>query len=297
MNLHVAMTVFVAVAEQGGFAPAARTLGISTSAVSRHVQELEQELGAQLLRRSTRKLSLTEAGEIYLPSARLVIGQIRDLHEEIASLSAAPRGKLRITASPGFGDHLLSPVATRFVLAYPEITLEMDFTTRLVDLVAEGYDAGIRSGALRDSSLTTRRLGVRRHIACASPSYLAERGVPQRPGDLACHDCVHWRWRAGAINWSFHDGDEIVDVPVSGRYMVTSVAAEREGALAGLGVALLQPDLIAEDLASGRLVRVLENNDPVSEPLSIVWPAAAITPRKLRVFVDFLTKELVGLLR
>lgn len=292
MDVHAAMKTFVAVAEQNGFAPAARVLGLSTSAVSRHVQELEQEVGAQLLLRTTRRLSLTEAGELYLPRARAALRQIGELHEEIASLSATPRGRLRVTASPGFGDYLLAPLMARFALAYPELTLEMDFTERVVDLVAEGYDAGVRAGRLADSTLNGRRIAELPYVVCASPGYVARRGAPQRPEELAEHDCVHWRWRGGAMIWRFLDGARRIDVPVTGRFLVTSVVAEREGARAGLGVAVLPPAHAEADIRAGRLVRLLEDYPPEPEPITIVWPAAAVTPRKLRVFIDFLAQHI-----
>lgn len=292
MNTLSAMSVFVAVAEQGGFAPAARILGMSPTAVSRHVQELERALGAQLLRRTTRRLSLTEAGERYLPTARRVLTEVRELHEEIASLNETPRGRLRVTATPGFGEYFLAPLAARFAAAYPELSLEMDFVERVVDLVAEGYDAGVRSGDLRDSTLRSKRLTEMRYVTCASPAYLERFGAPERPEDLTRHACVHWRWRSGAIVWRFIDGDEIISVPVTGRFIVSSYTAEREGALAGLGIALLPPFQIEEDARAGRLVKVLEAFEPVPERISIVWPAAATMPRKLRVFIDYMTEEI-----
>lgn len=290
------MIVFVAVIDQGGFAPAARALGMSASAVSRHIQELEQALGAQLLRRTTRRLSLTEAGERYLPSAREILANIRDLHDEIASLHETPRGRLRITASHGFGDYTLSPITARFAAKYPELSLEIDHTNRVVDLVAEGYDAGVRSGHLRDSSLLSRRIAELDFVCCASPKYLAERGAPERPEDLARHDCVHWRWRDGTMTWRFYERGAAnpppVEVLVRGRFLVSGVLAEREGARAGLGVALLPPAQIAEDFAEGRLVPLLENFEPEKEPISIVWPGGGQTPRKLRVFIDFVVAEI-----
>lgn len=292
MDLHVAMRVFVAVAEQTGFAPAARTLEMSTTAVSRHVADLEAFLGVQLLRRTTRTVNLTEAGERYLCGARETLRQTSELHAEITSLNETPQGRLRITVTPGFGNYFLGPMIARFARAYQALTVEVDFSERLVDLVTEGYDAGIRSGNLRDSSMTARRLTDIDYISCASPDYLERCGTPQRPEDLTAHDCVYWRCAPQVTLWRFHSGRDLIEVPVGGRFRVNSVITERQGALAGLGVAMLPPAHIAEDIRSGSLVPILQDFRPVSEPISIVWPQTVAVPRKLRVFVDFLLKEI-----
>ncbi len=294
MDLHVAMRVFVAVAEHTGFAPAARVLEMSTTAVSRHVADLEASLGVQLLRRTTRRVNLTEAGERYLRGARSLLRQAGELHSEITSFNATPQGRLRITATPGFGNYFLGPMIARFARAYPALTVEVDFSERLVDLVTEGYDAGIRSGNLSDSSMTVRRLTDIHYIACASPDYLQRCGSPQRPEDLTAHDCVYWRSSKQVTIWKFHHGDDLIEVPVKGRFRVNSVITEREGALAGLGVAVLPPGHVAEDIRSGRLVPVLQDFRSASEPISVIWPQTAAVPRKLRVFVDFLVAEIAS---
>lgn len=292
MDQLAAIRVFIAVAEESGFAPAARRLGASTSAVSRHIAELETHLGAELLRRSTRRVSLTEAGERYLKRASGLIDELSALDSEVADLAAAPRGTLRISASPTFGDFVVSPIAARFVREYPDITLDLEFTDRVVDIVAEGYDAALRAGALRDSALRSRRLATVSHVLCASPEYIARRGAPERPEDLVEHDCIMWRWRSKQLIWRLMDGDRVVEVPVSGRFYAGSDIAEREGARAGVGVALLNRVLAEDDLKSGRLVRVLEDYPEAPWPITAVWPAARAMPLKLRVFIDFLADAL-----
>lgn len=292
MDQLTAMRVFIAVAEAGGFAPAARTLGMSTSAVSRHVAELESHLATALLHRTTRRLSLTEAGAAYLSRAGCLIDELSALDAEMAAYSSEPSGRLRISASPTFGDFVLAPIAAEFAKAYPRVRLELEFTERLVDVVAEGYDAVLRAGKLRDSSLRSRKLFDLEMVPCASPEYLAERGEPQHPSDLAHHDCVHWRWRDPSMIWSFRKDGEVIDVEVTGRFLVYSLMGEREGARAGLGVALLSPFLIEDDLRSGRLVRILKGFERVSHPITLLWPPGPRTPRKLRVFIDFLVEAL-----
>lgn len=292
MDLHVAMRVFVAVAEHTGFAPAARVLEMSTTAVSRHVADLEASLGVQLLRRTTRTVNLTEAGERYLRGARSLLRQAGELHSEISSFNATPQGRLRVTATPGFGNYFLGPMIARFARAYPAMTVEVDFSERLVDLVTEGYDAGIRSGNLSDSSMTVRKLADIHYVACASPDYLKRCGAPQRPEDLTTHDCVYWRSSKQVTVWKFLHGDQVIEVPVKGRFRVNSVVTEREGALAGLGIAVLPPGHVAQDIRSGRLVPVLPDFLPATEPISVIWPHTVAVPRKLRVFVDFLVAEI-----
>ncbi|MBX2856783.1 MAG: LysR family transcriptional regulator [Rhodobacteraceae bacterium] len=286
------MTAFVAVAEEQGFAPAARRLGMSTSSVSRHIADLEAYLATPLLHRTTRRLSLTESGERYLPRALAILEEMSCLNNEVGDLAAAPKGRLRITSSPTFGDHFLAPIATGFAKAYPQISVSMDFTERVVDIVAEGYDAAVRAGLLNDSSLKSRKLADHRFVLCASPEYLRDVGPLNRPEDLAHVDCIHWRLRAAKMVWSFLDGERRIDVPVSGRFLANSSLAELEAARASLGVAMLSPVTAAAYFASGQLVQVLPDFEPEPSPINIVWPAARTMPHKLRVFIDFVAKEL-----
>lgn len=289
MNQIMAMRVFLAVADTQGFAPAARRLGLSTSAVSRHVADLEAHLSTSLLRRTTRRLSLTEAGEQYLPRAASIIDEIDALDHELNDYSQTPKGRLRLTSSPSFGDYFLAPIAAQFAKAHPTLRVEMDFTERLVDLVSEGYDAAVRAGVLADSSLRARKVAELSFVAVASPEYLATAGPLRTPSDLAHHDCIHWRWRAPKLSWRFRRGDEVIESPpVTGRFLATSTIAERAGALTGLGVALLAPHVVSKDIAAGKLAPVLEDYTPEPMPVNIVWPAMTAQPPKLRVFIDFL---------
>jgi DNA-binding transcriptional LysR family regulator len=292
MNPHTSMTVFVEVARAGGFSAAAHRLSMSTTAVSRHVADLERMLGVTLLRRTTRHVSPTEVGARYLPRAEAILEEIEQLNAEISALDSSPRGKLRITAPPAVGNELIAPLAVAFVEAYPEIELEIDLTERLVDLVAEGFDAAIRAGPLESSSMIGHRIVELRYLLCASPSYLEQRGVPERPVDIADHDCIHWRVVAGGGAWSFLKDGERVSVPIRGRLLISNFAAQREAALRGLGLAILPQLSVREDLDAGRLVSVLPDYQPHHGVLSLVRPPTPFEPPKLRVFIDFITAAL-----
>jgi len=292
MNQHVAMSVFVAVARAGGFSEAARRIGMSTTAVSRHVADLEQMLGVTLLRRTTRHVSLTEAGAGYLPRAAAVLEEVERLNGEIGAIDAAPRGRLRITAPPAIGKDWIAPLAVDFAERHPGIEIELDLTERLVDMVAEGFDAAVRAGRLASSSLIAHRLVDIRYLPCASPEYLERRGTPLRPEEIAGHECIHWRSAAGGSSWTFTIAGARVTVPIRGRLLVSDFGAEREAAVRGLGLAILPLLSVRDDLDAGRLARVLPDCEVESGVLSLVRPATPFEPPKLRAFIDFVTAAL-----
>jgi DNA-binding transcriptional LysR family regulator len=292
MNPHSAMTAFVEVAQSGGFAAAARRLDMSTTAVSRHVAELERMLGVTLLRRTTRHVSPTEAGARYLPRAAAILQEIERLNAEISAIDSMPRGKLKITAPPSVGNDWIAPLAVDFVEAYPEIELEIEFTERLVDLVAEGFDAAIRSGPLAGSSMIAHRIVEMRYLLCASPAYLERRGAPARPEDIVDHDCIHWRGEAGGGVWRFTIDGARVSVPIRGRLLINNFAVERDAAVRGLGLAILPLLNLRDDIEAGRLVPVLPDCEVSPGVLSLVRPATPFEPPKLRAFIDFITKAL-----
>jgi DNA-binding transcriptional LysR family regulator len=292
MNQHAAMAVFVEVARAGGFSAAARKLNISTTAVSRHVADLERMLGVTLLRRTTRHVSPTEAGARYLPRAAAILDEIERLHAETSAIDQTVRGRLKITAPPAVGNALIAPLAVDFVEVYPEIELEIEFTERLVDLVAEGFDAAIRAGPLESSSMIAHRIVEMPYLVCASPSYLERRGVPRRPEDIAEHDCIHWRAAADSGAWNFVKGGVRVSVRIRGRLLVSNFAAEREAAIRGLGLAILPLLTVCDDLDAGRLISVLPDYEAYHGVLSLVRPQTPFEPPKLRAFIDFITRAL-----
>jgi DNA-binding transcriptional LysR family regulator len=292
MNSHVSMTTFVEVTRAGSFAAAARNLNMSTTAVSRHVADLERMLGVTLLRRTTRRLSPTEAGARYLPRAVAILDEIERLNAEISAVDATPRGKLKITAPPAVGNEVIAPLAVDFIEAYPEIELEIELTERLVDLVAEGFDAAIRAGPLESSSMIAHRIVEMRYLICASPSYLARRGVPKRPDEIGEHDCIYWRAASESRAWNLVKDGARVPVPIRGRLLMSNFAAGREAAVRGLGLAILPVLTVRDDLEAGRLIPVLPDYQAYHGILSLVRPPTPFEPPKLRAFIDFITPAL-----
>ena len=295
MNDLAAMTSFVAVTRAGSFAAAARRLGLSTTAVSRHVAELERRLGVTLLRRTTRSITLTESGIRYLPRAAAILDELERLNAETVRDDQAPRGALRITAPPAIGREWIVPLAVEFVAAYPEVDVELDLTERLVDMVGEGFDAAVRAGPMRPSSLVARRIVEMRYRLCASPEYLLCIGTPVSPGDLVDHRCLSWR-RAdlGGVEgvWKLVAGGVETAVPVRFRLAVSDMSSLRGAALSGLGLAIL-PDLdVRADLDAGRLVEVLPGYELPSGVLTLVRPPTPFVPAKLRVFTEFMTSTM-----
>lgn len=292
MNLHTAMSVFVEVATAGGFSQAARKLRLSTTAVSRHVADLEDRLGVMLLRRTTRHVSLTEAGARYLPRASAILEEIERINAEIGDADSAPRGRLRITAPPAIGNDWLAPLAIDFIESYPQIELELDLSERVVDLVAEGYDAAIRAGPLASSSLIAHRIVALRYVLCASPKYLESRGTPRRPEELRDHDCIHWRSGSNDNRWTFTKDGARIAVPIRGRLLISNFAAAREAVVRGLGLAVRPLISVHDDLEAGRLVRALPEYELDPESLSLIRPPTPFEPAKLRLFIDFITEAL-----
>lgn len=292
MNTLNAMTTFVEVARAGSFSAAARQLGVSTTAVSRHVADLEQMLGVTLLRRSTRNVSPTEAGSQYLPRAAAALEEINRLNLEIADSGQEPQGHLRITAPPSVGHASIALLAVEFAEAYPKVTVELEIAQRLVDLVAEGFDAAIRSGPLESSSLISHRIIETRYQLYASPDYLKRRGTPKSPEDVSNHDCIGWIGTARPNDWFFiHDG-KTISVPIRCRLQVTDLEAQRAAALRGLGLATLPCLSVQDDLKEGRLVALLPDHEMDNSVLSLVRPRTPFMPTKLRVFIDFITAAL-----
>jgi DNA-binding transcriptional LysR family regulator len=288
------ITTFIAVARAQSFAEAARRLRLSTTAVSRHVAELEQALGTTLLRRTTRSVTLTEAGARYLPRAEAVLQELDSLNAEIGASDRVPRGRLRISAPPGIGHDWIVPLVTDFLIAYPQIDLELDLSERMVDLVAEGFDAAIRSGPLPSSSLIAHRIIEMRYLLCASPDYLDRHGVPASPADLVSHDCLFWSTSAitDVAAWTFVRGGHTQTEPVHCRLRIGNLPALRRAAIAGLGLTMLPQLDVQEDISAGRLVRLLPDYEISSDVLSLVRPPTPFEPARVRTFVDYVTTTL-----
>lgn len=285
-----AMAVFVRVVEAGGFSAAARELGLSKSAVSKSVARLEDRLGLRLLNRTTRKLSLTEAGAAYHAGCRRMLAEAEAAERAVVLLAGAPRGTLKVNAPMSFGVARIAPLLPDFLRRYPEVELDMVFEDRATDLVEQGYDLAVRIGALPDSSLVARRLCPVRRLLVAAPDYLATRGTPARPEALAAHDCLLYHYLPSGDLWRFQgpEGEER-SVKVSGRARLNNGEALLTACIAGLGVALMPSFLCAEALRDGRLRRLLPDwRDPAELAVHAVFPATRNLSPKVRAFVDHL---------
>jgi DNA-binding transcriptional LysR family regulator len=288
MDTITRMRAFVAVVDAGGFSAAARGAGRSKALMSKYVAELEEELGARLLNRTTRQLSLTEAGQAAYEESQEILRRVGRLRDEIEASTASPRGRLRVSMPRTFGDGELSRVVMEFMMLYPDIRMELTLEDRFVDLVNEGFDAAIRVAALADSSLIARKLADFRVVVCATPDLLASHGRPEHPSELVGLPCVidtNVRFRA---TWQFQEGGKRLTVPVSGRLEANSPYAVAAAARAGLGFSRVPLMVVHEDIESGRLVAVLEEYELTEIGIYIVYPHRERMPAKLRAFIDHL---------
>ena len=284
------MAAFVRVVEEGGFSAAARTLGLTPSAVSKLIGRLEDRLGARLLHRTTRRISLTHEGVAYYQRSVRILREIEEAEDAITQLHVAPRGTLRVNAAVAFATYQIVPLMPEFLELYPEVHLELTVTDRVVDLIEEGVDVAIRIGARTDSSLISRQLAEDHRLICAAPAYLDRHGMPQTPDDLTGHNCLAWMANQGGLNdWPFHGPDGPYTVTVSGNAEVNSGETLHEMALAGLGLARMAEFRVGADIAAGRLVPLLLDHhraDPL--PIHVVYPHRRHLLPKVRTFVDFL---------
>lgn len=282
-----AIPIFVAVVENGGFTSAADRLGISKSAVSKRISQLEARLGVQLLHRSTRRISLTEAGERYFGHAVEAFAAAKEAEDAVAQLQGAPQGRLRINAPMSFGRLHIAPLIPEFLKRYPGIEIEMVMDDRVVDLVEGGFDVAIRGGVLPDSALIARKLAPCHYVICAAPGYIAKHGEPSEPGDLLNHNCVHYAYFSGAHEWTFLGPDEPITVETTGNYQVNNSEALREALIGGCGIGRLPTFIAGPDIGAGRLVRLLDQYSMPSQTFYAVFPERRHLPAKVRVFVDF----------
>ncbi|MEM1415899.1 MAG: LysR family transcriptional regulator [Myxococcota bacterium] len=280
------MKVFAEVAQLGSFRGAARSLRISSTAVSRHVSNLEDHLGTQLLVRTTRRLSLTEPGRAYLLRCVALLDDLEELERDVSDASASVRGRLRVTAGVSFAQEHLGTLIPAFVREHPDVEVEFVLSDHHLDLVAERIDLAIRIGQLEDSTMIARRLAPCRHVVCASPGYLEGRALPRAPAELAAHDCIidtnqprQW-WLRGPEGESTH--------AVRGRYIVNSAHAARDAALAGIGLAYLPTFVAGPRLRRGELVRVLGGYEARSLQLVAVYAHNRHLRGSVRALVDFL---------
>jgi DNA-binding transcriptional LysR family regulator len=291
------IAVFAAVVETGSFTAAAKKLGQSKSAVSKQVTKLERRLGAQLLARTTRKLSLTEVGAAFYERCERIVAEAEEAELAVTHLQDAPRGRLRVSAPLSFGIAHLAGALPEFMAAHREVTVDIDFSDRRVDIVDEGFDLAIRIGRLEDSSLIAKRIAVTRRLVMAAPGYWKERGTPNHPRDLETHDCLTYSYLSAPNTWPFRNPEnprEEIIVRVKGTMNANNGNALAAAAAAGLGVIMTPTFICADHIRSGALIPALAAFEP--EPLGIhaLYPPNRHLSAKVRAFIDFLTARFSG---
>ena len=285
------IAVFAQVVEAGSFTAAAAALGVRKSSVSRSVAALEEALGIRLLQRTTRRLSLTDAGAAYYARARDALAGIEEAQRAAASLGAEARGVVRLTAPVNLaGD--LAKVTSAFVRAHPAVRIEVSLTARSVDLVKEGFDLAVRAGSLRDSSLLARKLGEDELGLVASPAYLARAGRPRRLSDLAHHDCILYRATGATAVWRLSGPRGEEEVSVRGPVDTDEFEFVRASAREGVGIAFIPVGMVASLVESGELERVLPRHALRGTPVHIVWPSRGFEPAAVRMLRDALVGAL-----
>jgi DNA-binding transcriptional LysR family regulator len=289
-----AMTAFAAVAELRGFAPAARRLGLSPSAVTRLVAALEHHLDARLLQRTTRSVTLTDAGSRYLERARRILGDVAEAETQARVDRSTPSGRFVVTAPNVFGRLHVGPVMCAFLAKHPGVVGDLMLSDRMANLIEDGIDAAVRIGALEDSSYVARTVGATRRVVVASPDYLARRARPRRPADLARHDVIQFTAITPAPEWRFagsrsrgRRGGE--RVALSPRFVTNSADAAIGHAERGGGLAMLLSYQIADAVRAGRLEVVLRGFEPPAAPIQIVVPTTRLLSAKVRAFIELVT--------
>lgn len=279
---------FLAVVDAGSFAGGARRLDLSPQLVSKYVARLEERLGARLLQRSTRRLSLTEAGRAYSDRSRQLLADFDELENTVGDLTARPHGRLRINAPMSFGVAHLPRAIAAYQAREPAVEIELALNDRIVDIVGEGYDLAIRIARLDDSTLVSRRLATVRLALCAAPAYLSARGEPRTPAELEKHDCLVYDYAPDRRRWRMTRGDETSQVTIRGRFSANNGDALLHAALAGAGIVLQPTFIVGDALREGRLVPVLPawNVEPLS--LYAMYAHRQYLSAKVRSFVDHL---------
>jgi DNA-binding transcriptional LysR family regulator len=285
------LAVFAEVVEHGSFAEAARRLGRSPAAVTRTIAELETRLNVRLLNRTTRAVSVTEAGQRLLAGAKRVLADLDEIERAAAGAGTAPRGELRLTAPILFGRLHLEPLVLEFLDRFPDVSVALALIDRPVDLVEEGLDVALRIGALPESSAIATRVGAMPRVLVASPDYLTRHGTPQVPADVAAHAVVAFSGMFGE-RWTFREGAGETSVAIKPRLSVNTAEAAVDAARAGFGLTRVLGYQAADDIGRGSLVRLLKDYEIDALPIHLLYPGGRYPPPKLRAFLDFVTPRL-----
>jgi DNA-binding transcriptional LysR family regulator len=285
------MQAFVTVADHKGFAPAARKLGLSASAVTRMVAALEERVGARLLQRTTRSVMLTDAGERFLERARRILADVEEAEGAVQAERTQPTGRLVVSAPLGFGRRHVTPLMSTYLKRYPDVAGDLRLSDRMVNLVEEGIDIAVRIGHLPDSSLVARAVGDMRRMVVASPDYLATHGEPHHPSEIAAHRTVHFGALSAAPDWRFVEDGREVRVACAPRFTTNSADAAIFHAEQGGGLTRVLAYQAAEGLAGGRLKAVLVDYEIAPLPIHLVYPTSRLLSAKVRAFVDLVLHD------
>jgi DNA-binding transcriptional LysR family regulator len=286
MDSFNAIPIFVAVAKHGSFTLAARELGLSKSAISKRITQLEAELAAQLIYRSTRKLSLTEAGERYYQHALSATISAQNAEDAVSELLGDPQGLLKVHVAMSFGLLHVAPLIPVFLKRYPKINIELIMDDNVIDIVAQGFDLSIRAGELPDSTLIARRLAPLKSVVCISPEYVSQTAL-KAPSDLAQENCLLYSYSSNAARWEFTLNGKKEQVNVKGNYRVNSSEALKKSILQGCGIGRLPTFVAGEYIRSGKLIHVFSEYSMAEKKIYAVYPERNYVPAKVRVFLDF----------
>ena len=287
-----AMSTFVAVVEAGSLSAAARRLNTPLATVSRKVSELESHLRTKLFNRSSRKLVLTDAGSSYVAACKRILADVTEAERAASGEYSAPTGELIVTATIGLGRIYLIPILADFLKAYPDIKVSLILTERVLSLFEEQIDVALRIGALSDSSMIAIRVGAIRRMICASPAYLAARGTPRTPDDLTGHDCITYAGLVSPDVWTFVRDKTNVAIPVHARLVVGTAEAACDAACAGIGITSAFSYHFQAALERGALTSLLDEFQPATLPVNLVYTASRFLPIKMRAFLDFAAPRL-----
>jgi DNA-binding transcriptional LysR family regulator len=286
------LSFFQEIVKQGSLSAAARELGVTPASVSKRLAKIEESLGVALVRRTTRRLSLTDEGEVFLANARRILTELEEMEQQVAQSRLAPKGLLRVNAPLGFGRTYITPIVSRFVKRYPEVEVQLQLTDHPLSLIDDTFEIGIRFGEIPDARLIARRIAPNRRLVCAAPSYLKAHGVPKVPHDLAHHNCIVLRQNETAYGlWRFSKGKQTETVKVRGTLSSNDGEVALNWVLAGHGLMLRAEWDVAKYVRTGRLVILLE--DYATEPADIfaVYSERQARSPRVRTFTDFLVKS------
>ncbi|GGD77327.1 LysR family transcriptional regulator [Rhizobium anhuiense] len=291
MDRLTSLTVFGRVVECGGFSAAARRLNMSVTMVGNHVQSLEDRLGVRLLNRTTRKVSLTETGKYYYERSSQILAELEEADRTAGALSSTPRGTLRVYTSSAIVRFLL-PVVSEYMELYPSISLDFSVGERMVDMIEDGYDLVMRTVPPPDSSLVARKLTPWRHMLVCSPAYFESHPMPKKPAEVAEHNCLQYAYYPYGDEWRFEDGaGNPESVKIAGNVVSNSAEMLRFLTLSGRGIFLAPSFVVFDDIAEGRLVKIMPDYRPVEFNINAVYPNRSHLPTKVRLFIDLLVER------